>query len=400
MKRVVAALPTESAAPAMEKHAAMQPKAQDAEFSAEVITWQKQHGRHALPWQNTRDAYRIWLSEIMLQQTQVAAVIPYYERFMQSFPTVQALADASSEQVMAHWSGLGYYTRARNLHRCAQIIAAQYDGIFPSDPALLAELPGIGRSTAAAISAFAYGTRAAILDGNVKRVFCRVFGVDGFPGERKVEQGLWERAVSLLPASDMTAYTQGLMDLGATICTRSKPACMRCPLAHRCIAFKTGRVEELPVRKPKKTIPEKQAVMLVILHERQVLLEQRPDTGIWGGLLSLPQLSQPLFDAMQSGFVAPGKSDAALDADIASAAASFGTVASCESLPRFSHTFSHFKLHIAPFQIALARRQENVGQRSHVWYALDQIAQAPLPAPVKKLLLGLVGGGDLLTGLT
>jgi A/G-specific adenine glycosylase len=327
-------------------------------------------------------------------------VIPYYERFMQSFPAVQALAEASSEQVMAHWSGLGYYSRARNLHRCAQIIAAQYDGIFPNDPALLAELPGIGRSTAAAISAFAYGTRSAILDGNVKRVFCRVFGVDGFPGERKIEQALWERAVALLPGSDMTAYTQGLMDLGATICTRSKPACMRCPLAHRCIAFQTGRVDELPVRKPKKTIPEKHAVMLVILHDKQVLLEQRPDTGIWGGLLSLPQLSQPQFDGMQTGVVAPKKFDATLDPVIAPAVASFGTVASCEPLPRFSHTFSHFRLHVAPIRIALARRQENVGQRSHVWYALDQIAQAPLPAPVKKLLLGLAGDNDLLTGLS
>jgi A/G-specific adenine glycosylase len=373
----------------MEERAAVQ--AQDAGFSAEVIAWQKQHGRHALPWQNTRNAYRIWISEIMLQQTQVAAVIPYYERFMQSFPTVQALADASSEQVMAHWSGLGYYSRARNLHRCAQIIAAQYDGIFPNDPALLAELPGIGRSTAAAISAFAYGTRAAILDGNVKRVFCRVFGVDGFPGERKIEQALWERAVSLLPVNDMTAYTQGLMDLGATICIRSKPACTRCPLAHRCIALQTGRVEELPVRKPKKTIPEKQAVMLVILHDDYVLLEQRPDTGIWGGLLSLPQLSPPQFDA---------GTDATLDTIIVPAAASFGTVASCAPLPRFSHTFSHFKLHVAPFRILLARRQENVGQRSHVWYALNEIAQAPLPAPVKKLLLGLAGSNDLLTGLT
>lgn len=374
----------------MEQCAAMDSQAQDDKFSAEVIAWQKQHGRHVLPWQNTRDAYRIWISEIMLQQTQVAAVIPYYERFMQRFPTVQSLAEAPSEDVMAHWSGLGYYTRARNLHRCAQIIATQYGGIFPNDPALLAELPGIGRSTAAAISAFAYGTRAAILDGNVKRVFCRVFGVDGFPGERKIEQALWERAVSLLPADDMTAYTQGLMDLGATICTRSKPACVRCPMAHRCIARQTGRVDELPVRKPKKTIPEKQAVMLVILHDKQVLLEQRPDTGIWGGLLSLPQLSQPGFDV---------EIDATLDAIIAPVATSFGTVASCTPLPRFSHTFSHFKLHVAPFQIALARRQENVGQRSHVWYPLDEIAQAPLPAPVKKLLLGLAGSNDLLTGL-
>jgi A/G-specific adenine glycosylase len=191
---------------------------QDPEFSADVIRWQKAHGRHALPWQNTRDAYRIWLSEIMLQQTQVAAVIPYYQRFLERFPDVGSLAAAPAEEVMAHWSGLGYYSRARNLHRCAQRVVAEYGGVFPADPALLADLPGIGRSTAAAISAFAYGTRAAILDGNVKRVFCRVFGIEGFPGAKPVEDRLWLRAEALLPkqdTQDMQAYTQGLIALPA-----------------------------------------------------------------------------------------------------------------------------------------------------------------------------------------
>jgi A/G-specific adenine glycosylase len=367
----------------------------DRTLSDEIVAWQKKHGRHTLPWQNTRDAYRIWISEIMLQQTQVAAVIPYYQRFMQRFPTVHDLANAPSEEVMSHWSGLGYYSRARNLHRCAQIVATEYGGDFPSAPELLAELPGIGRSTAAAISAFAYGTRAAILDGNVKRVFCRVFGIAGYPGERKIEQALWEKAVSLLPEHDMTAYTQGLMDLGATLCTRNRPACVRCPLAHRCNAFQTGRVDELPVRKPKKTIPEKHAIMLVITHGDHVLLEQRPASGIWGGLLSLPQLDDARVDPKEAS-----SGDAAVEEAIALAGASFGTVASSAALPRFSHTFSHFRLHVAPFRVVVARRLEAIGQRSHVWCALDRIAQAPLPAPVKKLLLALRQPDDLLSRLT
>ena len=207
------------------KRLVSQRSAQDTTFANAVITWQKQHGRHQLPWQQTRDAYRIWLSEIMLQQTQVATVIPYYARFLERFPDVDALAAAPVEDVMAHWSGLGYYTRARNLHRCAQQIVAQHSGRFPQDPEILATLPGIGKSTAAAIAAFAYGARAAIMDGNVKRVFCRVFGVEGFPGQATVEKDLWQRAEALLPEQDIEAYTQGLMDLCATLCTRTRPAC-------------------------------------------------------------------------------------------------------------------------------------------------------------------------------
>ncbi len=197
----------------------------DPAFSQDLIAWQKQHGRHQLPWQQTRDAYRIWLSEIMLQQTQVTTVIPYYHRFLQQFPTVRALAAAPVDQVMSMWAGLGYYTRARNLHRCAQAIVQQHGGVFPADVKSLAALPGIGLSTAAAITAFAYGTRAAILDGNVKRVLCRVFGIEGFPGQLAVERQLWQLAASLLPEGDIEAYTQGLMDLGATVCTRGRPKC-------------------------------------------------------------------------------------------------------------------------------------------------------------------------------
>jgi A/G-specific adenine glycosylase len=363
-------------------------------FSDAVIAWQKTHGRHALPWQNTRDAYRIWVSEIMLQQTQVATVIPYYERFMSRFPDVQSLAAARSEDVMAHWSGLGYYSRARNLHRCAQRVVGEYGGLFPSDPELLADLPGIGRSTAAAISAFAYGTRAAILDGNVKRVFCRVFGIDGYPGEKKVELALWARAESLLPEVDMTAYTQGLMDLGATICVRNTPACQRCPLAGRCIAFSAGRIAELPVRKPKKAVPEKHVSMLVIVHDNQVLLEQRAGLGIWGGLLSLPQLSDMKAGAPDSTGV-----DADTEAAIADFVAPLANMASYRALPSLTHTFTHFKLHIAPFVVQISRRKKVTAQNAYVWHPIDKLENAPLPAPIKKLLTGLFVQDDLLAGL-
>lgn len=359
----------------------------DLDFSEAVIRWQKRHGRHTLPWQNTRDAYRIWLSEIMLQQTQVAAVIPYYQRFLARFPDVASLASASAEEVMAHWSGLGYYSRARNLHRCAQRITAEYHGVFPSDPALLANLPGIGRSTAAAIAAFAYGTRAAILDGNVKRVFCRVFGVEGFPGAKPVEDHLWQRAVALLPQSGVEAYTQGLMDLGATLCTRSAPACGTCPLAQRCAALATGRVHLLPARKPKKAVPEKSTAMLVITDQDHVLLEQRPDSGIWGGLLSLPEVGE---------LVALDNQLPLIDEAVASAVAPFGVIASCVRLQPFSHGFTHFKLHVSPYQVKLAKCLPIAGQCSHVWYRTDRLADAPLPAPVKKLLLGVFGNRALL----
>lgn len=363
----------------IEPHAASAPASADAAFSSELISWQKQHGRHQLPWQNTRDAYRIWLSEIMLQQTQVSAVIPYYERFLQSFPDVAALAAAPVEEVMALWSGLGYYTRARNLHRCAQQVVAQHGGIFPADVDLLVALPGIGRSTAAAIAAFAYGARAAILDGNVKRVFCRVFGIEGFPGEKRVENSLWERAEALLPVRDIESYTQGLMDLGATLCARSRPLCSSCPLQRRCVAFASGRTAELPARKPKKAIPEKSTVMLVVLYNDEVLLERRPGYGIWGGLLSLPELSR--LQSADTEHVSQDKLEVAL--------AEFGEITSFDVLPDFSHGFTHYKLQVVPVRVQLLRRFSLVGQTDYQWVSLRGLGQAALPAPVKKLLLAL-----------
>ena len=354
----------------------------DPTFSQAVTGWQKQYGRHNLPWQRSKDPYRVWLSEIMLQQTQVTAVIPYYQKFLASFPDVESLARASSEQVMAHWSGLGYYTRARNLHACAKRVVLEYGGVFPDAPELLAGLPGIGRSTAAAIAAFSYGKRAAILDGNVKRVFTRVFGIDGYPGSSAVEQDLWLRAQALMPEADVgeiQSYTQGLMDLGATLCTRARPRCGDCPLQAKCVALATDRVAELPTRKPKKAIPTKQVRMLVLLNpSRQVLLEKRPATGIWGGLYSLPEL-----------FDDPAHTDEEVLQQIRQAAQVFGDVEQIRVLETFAHGFTHFKLEISPYACRLTNSDNLISEDTHVWLGLNECEGAPLPAPIKKLLMSL-----------
>ncbi|WP_084168626.1 A/G-specific adenine glycosylase [Paraburkholderia acidipaludis] len=350
-------------------------------FAPRLIAWQRKHGRHDLPWQNTRDAYRIWLSEIMLQQTQVGTVIPYYARFLERFPTVEALAAAPLDDVMALWAGLGYYTRARNLHRCAQVVAQEHGGRFPSTVEGLAELPGIGRSTAAAIASFAFGARATILDGNVKRVLARVYGVEGFPGEKRVENAMWTLAESIVPGADasdadVSAYTQGLMDLGATLCGRGKPDCARCPFAADCVANTTGRQRELPAARPKKTVPTRRTWMLVLLDGDAVMLEKRPPTGIWGGLWSLPE--------------------AADEAALAERAQSFGGAGQASPLAPFSHTFTHFKLDIEPRVVELALKASstsalelNDGQTA--WVPLREIDAFGVPAPVRKLLDGLRG---------
>ncbi len=353
----------------------MSPELADPSFSRALVAWQKRHGRHQLPWQQTRDAYRIWLSEIMLQQTQVATVIPYYARFLERFPDVRALAAASVGDVMALWAGLGYYTRARNLHRCAQVVVERHGGAFPREAELLAELPGIGPSTAAAVAAFAYGARAAILDGNVKRVFCRVFGIEGFPGQSQVEKALWQRASALLPDQDIEAYTQGLMDLGATVCTRSRPDCDACPMQARCVAYETQRTVELPARKPKKAVPEKSTVMLVVLHKGEVLLEQRPPQGIWGGLLSLPELSRLGEDSL-----APELGEIAL------ALSAFGDVQAAEPLPVFTHAFTHYRLQVLPLKVTLGKRTSGAAQAAYAWHPLATMAGAALPSPVRKLI--------------
>ena len=349
-----------------------------AGFAARLIAWQRQHGRHDLPWQNTRDPYRIWLSEIMLQQTQVSTVIPYYARFLARFPDVAALAAAPLDDVMALWAGLGYYSRARNLHRCAQAVVEQHGGAFPASVDALAELPGIGRSTAAAIASFAFGARATILDGNVKRVLARVFGVEGFPGEKRVENAMWTLAESLLPSSindaDVSAYTQGLMDLGATLCVRGKPECGRCPFATDCVANATGRQRELPAARPKKTVPTRRTWMLVLCDGDAVMLEKRPPSGIWGGLWSLPE--------------------AADETALAERAHAFGANGGVSPLAPLTHTFTHFKLDIEPRIAELGRGTSatvTAGDAETAWVSLRDIDAYGVPAPVRKLLDGLQG---------
>ena len=338
-------------------------------FATRIIRWQKQHGRHTLPWQNTRDPYAIWISEIMLQQTQVTAVIPYYQRFMGRFPDVATLARADEDEVLQHWSGLGYYSRARNLHAAAQAILSDHGGRFPDTPEALATLSGIGKSTAAAIAAFAYGYRAAILDGNVKRVLTRYYGIEGWPSQPAIERRLWALASELLPSQDIEAYTQGLMDLGATLCSRSKPACERCPLREACIAHRDNLTARIPSPKPKKTLPERTTTMLLIVDGNDVLLEKRPSRGIWGGLWSLPETT-----VEEDG--------------VAVARQRFGlTTEAMATLPVLTHSFTHFKLHITPQPLRMAQhRQGSAPPPGMLWLAIDDALGAALPTPVRTLL--------------
>jgi A/G-specific adenine glycosylase len=338
-------------------------------FASRIIRWQQQHGRHTLPWQDTRDPYRIWLSEIMLQQTQVATVVPYFERFVARFPDLPALAAAHEDAVLELWSGLGYYSRARNLHAAARAVVARHDGNFPSCRDAIEQLPGVGRSTAAAIAALAFGQRAAILDGNVKRVLARHGGIAGWPGDKKVEAALWQLAEARLPHTAIEAYTQGMMDLGALVCTRSKPACCACAVNADCIAFTQGRTAELPTPRPRKTLPERQVQMLLLLDRGELMLEKRPAQGVWGGLWSLPEL--------------------ALEADPASHCLErYGfTAQALHALPRVSHGFTHFKLHILPVQVQLVpRRTTHPGQ---IWLPPADALDAALPAPVRRLVAQL-----------
>lgn len=350
------------------------------DFAAEVVAWQRAEGRHDLPWQGTRDPYRIWLSEVMLQQTRVATVLPYYERFLERFPDLATLAGAPLEQVMRLWSGLGYYGRARNLHRCAQEVLERHGGRFPSDAAGLAMLPGVGRSTAAAIAVFAGGAREAILDGNVKRVLCRVFGVEGWPGEPAVEQRLWDLARRELPETGIEAYTQGLMDLGATVCTRNRPSCERCPVSARCIARAGDRVASLPGPRPPRATPLRRCRMLAIRRDDSWLVEKRPTEGIWGGLWSLPQGEIP---DRHCG----SPQDFAIEV-AARHGLALGEPAAPGAVPPFVHAFTHFRLRIEPYvcDVLQARDAAVPGAR---WLRRDEVPDAALPRPVKRLLTAL-----------
>lgn len=346
--------------------------------AARLIAWHQRHGRHDLPWQNTRDAYAIWLSEIMLQQTQVGTVIPYYQRFLKRFPTVEQLAAAPLDDVLALWSGLGYYSRARNLHKAAGVIVAQYGGRMPDDPALVQALPGIGRSTAAAICVFAYGGRHAILDGNVKRVLARYCGVRGFPGEKKTEALLWQRAEALLPspakntrnnAQRLIAYTQGLMDLGASLCSRSQPQCERCPLRADCVAHARGLTASLPTRKPRAALPQRATVMLVLRHAGEILLEKRAPRGIWGGLWSLPEVRHER------------------DARALCQARLGARVLATQVLPLVAHGFTHFKLDIQPLLVDVNRPVRRMP--GAMWLTPQDALGAALPTPVRNIILGI-----------
>jgi A/G-specific adenine glycosylase len=336
-------------------------------FAAQIVAWHSRHGRRDLPWQASRDVYRVWLSEVMLQQTQVSTVIPYFERFCARFPDVTALAAAPLADVLSLWSGLGYYARARNLHACAKKLVEHCGGRFPSDAQSLARLPGIGRSTAAAIAAFCFDECVPILDGNVKRVLTRYFGIEGFPGAPAIERQLWILAESLLPNSgDMPAYTQGLMDLGATLCRRRSPDCTACPLRSGCRARREARVDELPTSRPARSEPQRSAWALLALHEASALLQRRAPAGIWGGLLAPPQ-----FDS--------------LDALLAAARALDGSAEPQPLAPR-RHAFTHFTLTLRPYRLDLRRLPTAVREDDQVWLPLAEIDSAALPAPVRVLL--------------
>ena len=328
-----------------------QARMQPLEFADTLLQWFDDYGRHDLPWQHEKSPYRVWVSEIMLQQTQVKTVIPYYQRFMERFPQIEDLAIANQDEVLTYWAGLGYYARGRNLHKAAQIIVEQHSGSFPESFEAVLALPGIGRSTAGAILSIAVGQRYPILDGNVKRVLARFDGVRSWPGERKTESQLWQRADALTPEHRFGDYTQAIMDLGATVCTRSKPQCQTCPLQRDCVAFQTESVGQLPVKKPKKEKPTRQAYLLILRNSQgQVWLEKRPPNGIWGGLWSFPQLQtwQECLTKVESHFSNPP---------------------SLLKWEEFRHTFSHYHLLITP---VFAQSEETENHRQSVFTGVQQ----------------------------
>ena len=347
----------------------------DSPLATTLIDWHAQHGRHDLPWQVERTPYRVWVSEIMLQQTQVSTVIPYYQRFMSRFPNVRALADAPVDDVLHLWSGLGYYARARNLHRAAVRIRNEFRGEFPRTFEEVASLPGIGRSTAGAILAISRGERCPILDGNVKRVLARYFGVEGKTSERAVSDRLWALSDACTPDSNVDVYTQSIMDLGATICTRRKPLCSYCPLSETCFARLTGRQADLPTPRTTQTTRRSRAVFMLVAmrQDGSVLLERRPDTGIWGGLWCLPE-----FDSASAASVYAGNTLRAADAQP-------------KPLTILEHAFTHFDLVITPLLTRCTGQARVMDTIPTVWYNTREPARIGLPAPIKTLLENLTG---------
>jgi len=337
-------------------------------FSERLLAWFDIEGRKDLPWQRSKDPYPTWVSEIMLQQTQVQTVIPYFEKFMTSFPDVTTLADADRDDVLHHWSGLGYYARARNLHKAAIVVRDEHNGRFPSTIDGLMKLPGIGRSTAGAILSLWLGQRQPILDGNVKRVLARHNAVDGWPGKASVSKRLWQLADDCTPDERVAEYTQAIMDLGATLCTRSRPACGRCPVHTDCAARLADTVSNYPGRKKKKDKPLKNTTMLLASEGRYVLLERRPETGIWGGLWSLPELGEYSPEEWCSENFA-------------------GRATVAERWPVLRHSFSHYDLDIQPIVVRVESPLSKVADGdSTTWYCMDEAPPGGLAAPVRKLL--------------
>lgn len=339
------------------------------QFAKRLLAWFDKWGRHDLPWQQNPTPYRVWVSEVMLQQTQVATVIPYYERFMERFPDVRSLADAPVDEVLAHWSGLGYYSRARNLHRAAELIREQHGCRFPGEIEAVMALPGIGRSTAGAILSLACRQQHPILDGNVKRVLSRFHAVEGWYGKREVEQRLWQLAEAHTPKQRTAAYTQAIMDMGATLCTRSRPRCADCPMVFDCEAYRLGRVSDFPGKKPRAKLPQRTVLMPVVVNDKgEVLLEKRPPTGIWGGLWSLPECPDlAAFERWRQDRLP--------------------AAAAPKMLAQFKHTFSHYQLMIHPYLIALQGGANRVADQGvTVWQPLSVLEQLGLPAPVRRIL--------------
>ena len=338
-------------------------------FSQRLLSWYDHAGRKNLPWQQNKTPYRVWVSEIMLQQTQVSTVIPYYERFMERFPDVVSLANAPQDEVLHLWTGLGYYARARNLHKAAQVIRDQYAGAFPQTFEQVADLPGIGRSTAGAILSLSLKQHYAILDGNVKRVLTRWLALEGWPGQKQIENELWDWANKLTPEERVEHYNQAIMDLGASLCSRSKPQCTLCPMHQDCGAYLQGTPTAYPTPKPnKKQQPVKQTIMLIMHYQQSVWLQQRPAQGIWGGLFSFPEFSS--IGEAQDWLQTLGVGELTI-----------------QPLTEFRHTFSHYHLDITPLLVQLTQPANSImEQGNELWYNLKQPSSVGLSAVTLKLL--------------
>lgn len=349
---------------------------QASQFSAQVLDWYDKYGRKTLPWQIEKTPYKVWLSEVMLQQTQVATVIPYFERFMARFPTVTDLANAPLDEVLHLWTGLGYYARARNLHKAAQQVATLHGGRFPETFDEVAALPGVGRSTAGAVLSLSLGQHYPILDGNVKRVLARCYAVDGWPGKKDVEKRLWDISETVTPATDVARFNQAMMDLGAIVCTRTKPKCELCPVNNLCVAYAHHSWAQYPGKKPKQILPERTGYMLLMQHGDDVWLAQRPPSGLWGGLFCFPQFEKE--EALRDWLNLRG-----INAD------------TLTQLTAFRHTFSHFHLDIVPMWLPVSSFTSCMDEGSGLWYNLAQPPSVGLAAPVERLLQQLRTGATV-----